>query len=211
MLAVGDDPQDESTRVLILAKSNLGRLDVPALKYRIEGRSVAADDGLAIATSGVAWLGEAPGIGAGDIFRAVDPDDPSDGDRVSVLREALNDGPMTRKAMKDALRDAGFTVGDRTLQRTCARLGVVRHRAGFGGQVTFALPGQCGHSDGDTTGTVHNVHIGPDQGIPSPHSGQILHTGHGGQHVGGLSALTSRSDGSPPPEDSLFWDDEESA
>ena len=68
MLAVAEDPDDELSRVLILAKSNLGRLDVPALRYRVEGRAVVTDDGSEISTSGIAWLGEAPGIGAADIF-----------------------------------------------------------------------------------------------------------------------------------------------
>jgi hypothetical protein len=210
MLAVGEDPEDKSIRVLILAKSNLGRLDVPALRYRIESRIVAAGDESQIATSGVAWLGEAPGIGAGDIFRSGDPDDQyPDEDMAMVLREVLADGRKTRKAMKEALRDAGYTVSDKGLQRACTRLGVERQRDGFGGQMMFALPTtHSGHSPGDSVEGVQNVHTGADQGLPGPHCGQIVHSGHSGHDVGNPSTLVPHYDGSPPPDDSLFWDEE---
>ena len=93
MLAVGDDPKDPTSKLLILAKSNLGCLDVPALRYRTEGRQVAAHDGAVIKTSGIAWLGEAPGIGASDIFSYGDPEDQSTGDEIGdVIRDALAGG-----------------------------------------------------------------------------------------------------------------------
>ena len=75
MLAVADHPADESAKVLVLAKSNLGPLDVPTLGYRIEAREVAGSGGAKVATSGVCWLGEAPGVTKYDIFRAQDPDE----------------------------------------------------------------------------------------------------------------------------------------
>ena len=207
MLAVGEDPGDESCRVLILAKSNLGRLDVPALKYRIEGRTVQAHDDTDIATSGVAWLGEAPGLGAGDIFRSGDPDEHSAGeDMADVLREVLADGPMDRREVKSAMRDAGYSVSDKSLQRLCTKLGVRRERGEFGGRMRLAL------SPSSLTGQVipmfpngvHNVHIEAEQGelgAPNVHNDQSGHSGQSGRDVRNLST----SDG-PPPDDSLFED-----
>jgi hypothetical protein len=211
MLAVAEDPQDQSARVLILAKSNLGRLDVPALRYRIESRNVAAADGNPITTSGVVWMGEAADIGAGDVFRSGDPDDQSTDEAMAmVLRDALADGPKNRPEMKTRLRAAGYTVSDKGLQRACTRLGVVRHRTGFGGQMLFALPPHGGQSDGAPPGGVQNVHIEGDQHFPGLQSGQLLHSG---QVVGVPSTLAveDQQGQPPPPDDSLFLEDEEAS
>ena len=175
MLAVGDDPSDDDSRVLILAKSNLGRLDVPALRYRIEGRKVDSSDGDLIETSGVAWLGEAPDIGAGDIFRSGDPDENTTAeDMAAMLREILADGAMNRREVKSAMRDPGYSVSDKALQRLCTRLGVTRQRGNFGGQVRLILPdtqsGQSPHSGQIVPMTrkgVHDVTLRPTRGFVS--------------------------------------------
>jgi AAA domain len=39
------DPDDEATNVLSVEKSNLGRIDVPALTYRIDGAQIMTDEG----------------------------------------------------------------------------------------------------------------------------------------------------------------------
>ena len=112
MLAVAEDPDDEMSRVLILAKSDLGRLDVPALRYRVEGRKVVTDEGQEITTSGIAWLGEAPGVGAADIFASGDPEDRSiAAERAETLREILADGPLERKTVLANLKDGAHGDG----------------------------------------------------------------------------------------------------
>jgi hypothetical protein len=212
MLAVGDDPNDPSSKLLILAKSNLGRLDVPALRYRIEGRTVTAHDGSEITTSGVAWLGEAPGIGASDIFRSGDPDEQSTGeDMADVLRDVLADGPLDRREAKAAIRDAGYTVSDKSLQRLCTKLGVTRQRGDFGGRVRLVLPSaHSGQVIPMRQKGVHNVHIEADQELSGAHSGQDSHSGHSG-HSGQSGHDTGESsiNDAPPLEDHHFLADED--
>jgi hypothetical protein len=52
------DPEDDSKRLLGLAKSNLGRVDLPTLSYEIEGMQVAEHEEGPIWASKVVWLGE---------------------------------------------------------------------------------------------------------------------------------------------------------
>ena len=60
VLAVGEDAEDKSHRVLVLAKSNLGRLDVPALRYEVEGRTITTPDAEEIATYGLSGWARPP-------------------------------------------------------------------------------------------------------------------------------------------------------
>jgi len=171
VLAVGDDPQDAAAHVLVVAKSNWGRLDVPALRYRIEGRTVPAPEAEAIDTSGVVWLGEAPGVTARDLFAApVDDDERSDRDAVTeVVREALADGPCLRDDVVKAIRDAGLHISDKSFQRTLRALGVERKRIGFGPGASWKLElperPMVANADNDTVtrDDVHYVQNEPDQ------------------------------------------------
>ena len=135
VLAVGDDPAVPGVHLLKLVKSNLGRLDVPALRYRIEERTVPGP-GEPIDTSGVVWLGEAPGITVRDLFTTpVSDDERSERNAVAeVIRETLADGPRPRENVVKAVRDAGLTVHDKTIQRACreARRRAQAHRVRFG-------------------------------------------------------------------------------
>ena len=197
MLAVAEDPEDGMCRVLILAKSNLGRLDVPALRYRVEGRRVTTADGQEIATSGIAWLGEAPGVSTADIFASSDPEERSMREEMAdVLREILADGPVERKTVVARLKDSGYTFSERTLQRLCTDLGIQRERGTFGGPVRLALPpesltGHAGQSGPTSHMGVHYVHIGADQGFSQPPDVQNAHSGHSGHDVGSLSGKAS--------------------
>lgn len=141
VLAVGDDPEDAGSHVLVVAKSNLGRLDVPALRYGIEGRTVPGTNGELIGTSGVVWRGEAPGVSARDLFAApVNDDERSDLEAViGVLQECLVHGAMPRDEVMKAVRAAGLDVSSKTFQRACRRARVTRRREGFGGQFVLAI------------------------------------------------------------------------
>jgi hypothetical protein len=171
VLAVGDDPADPGAHVLVVAKSNLGRLDVPALRYRIEGRTVPGLQHEPIDTSGVVWLGEAPGITARDLFPApVDDGERSDREAVAeVIREVLADGPRPRGDVVKAIQVAGLTAGDKTIQRACRALGVERKRTGFGSGASFMLAlrerSMVDQSDNAPMAhdAVHYVQNGPDQ------------------------------------------------
>jgi hypothetical protein len=185
MLAVGEDPDDETSRVLILAKSNLGRLDVPALRYRVEGRSVPIGAGEEIATSGIAWLGEAPGVGTGDIFNTSDPGERTTNEEIGdYIREILAEGPVERKLVLMRLRSSGYIVSDKTFQKICTKLGIVRQKAGFAGPNRLALPGmQYGHTGPNSHANLQDaqyVQNGCDQGFTEKFPAHNAHSGHSG-------------------------------
>lgn len=201
MLAVAEDPEDDSSRLLILAKSNLGRLDVPALRYRVEGRSISTEEGDEIATSGIAWLGEAPGVGVSDIFTSENQEERSVREETAeFLRELLADGPLERKLVIARLKESGYAVSDKSLQRICSDFGFKRERGAFGGPVRLALPDAAhgGQPAPMCQMTVHNVHIEADLGVSSDPYVQNAHSGHSGQDVGKASGMTP-----PVPDDSL--------
>ena len=56
-LVAARDPDDESANVLSVEKSNLGRIDVPGLTYRVDGVEIATDEGPAGAGL-LVWTGE---------------------------------------------------------------------------------------------------------------------------------------------------------
>jgi hypothetical protein len=56
-LVAARDPDDESSNVLSVEKSNLGRIDVPGLTYRVDGAEIATDEGPASAGL-LVWTGE---------------------------------------------------------------------------------------------------------------------------------------------------------
>jgi len=140
VLVVGDDPEDPTVRVLLLAKSNLGRLDVPARRFRIEGRQIdALDDGEPIVTSGIAWLGERAGLRASDLLAVSSEteDERSElGEIADLLLEMTVSGSVTVADAKKQLAEAGFEkLSDSTLKRARRRAGIeVSKPDGFGGQ-----------------------------------------------------------------------------
>ena len=130
VLLLARDAEDPEglMRLLAHAKSNLG-VESPTLRQRVEGREVTADDGTIIKTSGIAWIGEAKGVRAGDLVQA-----PPDEEERSALEEAkkavaalMKDGPVPAEEALSQLRAAG--IRDRTAQRARAQLGVEARQA----------------------------------------------------------------------------------
>jgi len=142
MLAVAEDPDDEMSRVLILAKSNLGRLDVPALRYRVEGRTVQTGEGQEIKSSGIAWLGEALGVGTGDIFAAGEDERSEQAEIADLLTEWTDEGRQL--SVEDAranVRRAGYEASSKTVQRAAKRAGLVPSKPnGVGGKRYYYRP-----------------------------------------------------------------------
>jgi hypothetical protein len=142
ILAVGPDPLDEGSRVLVVVKSNLGRPDVPALRFRVESRTVSDANGATVETSGVTWLGEAEGITARDLFPASgDGGDRSDRSAaVEVVAELLEERPHTWAELDAAIHDAGLEVSRKSVQRILNQLRVVRSKSEFGGAYLLSRP-----------------------------------------------------------------------
>lgn len=181
VLAVGEDPEDKSHRVLVLAKSNLGRLDVPALRYEVEGRTITTPDAEEIATSGIVWLGEAPGVTSLDLFSTpADDDERSERSEVAeVVRQALADGPKPRTEVVLAVKAAGLTVSDKTVQRACRSLGVDSKPGGYGAPWVLTLPNlDSVASVNMTQKPVQTVQTVADLDSCSPQCGHEVQSGH---------------------------------
>lgn len=144
VLVLGEDPNDQSTKLLVLAKSNLGRLDVPALGFRVEGRSVAdSAGGPPIETCGIAWLGERPGIRASDLL-GLPPDDEARSEQEEItelLLEMTVSGRVAVDEARKALKNAGYSVSDSSLARARRRAGLATSKPdGLGGKRYYYRP-----------------------------------------------------------------------
>jgi hypothetical protein len=126
ILGVGEDPDNPGQRMLVLAKSNLGRLDVPALTFTIAERLIDdPDGGFPITTSGVEWTGEREGVRSSDLFRMAESAE-EQGAMVSacaLIVSVLEEGPVDAKVLDDARR-AG-AISEITYKRARAFLGVI--------------------------------------------------------------------------------------
>ena len=140
------------------------------------------------------WLGEARGITARDLFASpVQDDERSDRDAVAdIIRESLSDGPKPRAEVMKAVGDTGLVVSSKMFQRACRRLGIKRHRTGFGSGFVLTLPGVVDDMDCApvTEKAVQNVQVGADQDLSTPKS-SILDS----------PTVASDMDASPLPSD----------
>jgi AAA domain len=128
---VARDPQDRERRVFAPVKMNLGPMPT-ARSFRIE----SVGD-----SSRVAWEGESVLSADGLLAAAAETDDDKSAleEARDYLTERLRDGSMPAKQVTSEARSLG--ISDRTLQRAKRLLGVVGDREGFGGSVTWRLPG----------------------------------------------------------------------
>lgn len=106
-LGFARDPEDEAgSCVISQVKNNLGRLDLPSLRYVIVEAIVETDEGNAY-VGRLAMKGESERSVA-DIL-AAGPGTSDNDDAESVLREVLGDGPLWAKQVFDAMAEAGFS------------------------------------------------------------------------------------------------------
>ena len=134
VLAFGADPgeadsEDNGSRVLAHAKSNLGPC-APSLSCRIEGREIDSDDGRVIPTSRFIIVGETD-VRAHELLATRDPDERSKlEEAIEFLTDELCDGQSRPKADLEAAATAA-DIALRTLKRARKRLGVEVSREGF--------------------------------------------------------------------------------
>jgi len=119
---IGPDPVDESTRVMVPVKNNLGN-DKLGFTYRIEGQTVENN----IDTSRIVWTGVTE-VTAGDVINGPkkpteDPDNQSaKAQAARFLIEQLKDGRKRSSAIYQLADDAG--IAKKTLQRAKKDMGV---------------------------------------------------------------------------------------
>jgi RecA-family ATPase len=143
-LVAARDPDDEGSNVLSVEKSNLGRIDVPGLTYRIDGAQIMTDEGPAGAGL-LVWTGETDRR-VRDIMADRD-DERTERDEASEwLTGYLTDqgGEAASRDVKKAARAEG--IAERTLHRARRRAAVRIDRRGFGqGSVWVLDPSSVPH------------------------------------------------------------------
>lgn len=133
------DPEDETRRLLLAAKSNLA-VEPPGLAYTVAGVAVTAG-GYEIPTSRVEWCAGTVDMRADEVLAQVtaDPEARSERDEaVEWLREALANGPQPRRELERQAKADGLHW--RTVHRGAKVLSVTMSRSGFGAGSIWALP-----------------------------------------------------------------------
>lgn len=136
-LVAARDPDDEASNVLSVEKSNLGRIDVPALTYRIDGAEIATDEGMA-GTGLLVWTGES-NRRVRDILADAGGERTERDEATDWLTGYLIDNGGEARAA-DVMRAARADgIAERTLKRARARAGVTSQRRGFGQGAVWVL------------------------------------------------------------------------
>lgn len=163
-LVAARDPDDESSNVLSVEKSNLGRIDVPGLTYRVDGVEIATDEGPASAGL-LVWTGETDRR-VRDIMADAGEERGERDEAAKWLIDYLTDagGEAAAKDVKAAASTAGFA--ERTLDRARSRAGVTTGRSGFGKGAVYVWrldevwTPHARHARQDTSAGGHDAHGG---------------------------------------------------
>jgi hypothetical protein len=139
LLAAPDpDPATSAgTRLLAHAKTNFGEI-APALRYRIEGRTVDGPEG-PIKTSGIVWFGEVSGVRADDLLvKPTSGEEQNQREEAAAwLKEVLGKGPQPAKKVLREARENGISEG--TLLRAKRGLGVKSVKTAYDGPWCWTL------------------------------------------------------------------------
>lgn len=124
------DPDDPERKLIASTKSNLGPTP-PTLAYRLQG----CDNGAAR----VMWDGVSQHTAQTMVQQDRDEEAGALGEAIKFLREALADGPMLGRTVKQRARD--HDISEATLRRARERIGVVWDKAKTqDGAYTWRLP-----------------------------------------------------------------------
>jgi hypothetical protein len=137
-----DSDADDGSCVLSQAKNNLGRLDLPSLRYVVESAEVPTEEGPAY-VGRLVFTGETDRSVSdilGDAQNGPDPDSRRDRDDAAAwLTDYLTShgGEAPWADIRKAARADG--IAERTLQRARSRAGVSTERSGFPARTVWAL------------------------------------------------------------------------
>lgn len=125
-----DDDQQPDSCVISQVKNNLGRLDLPNLRYRIEGTAIDTEEGPA-QVGRLAMLGETA-TSVQDILSGGNNERTERDDARDFLRELLASGPVPAKQVKAEAGEAGHTW--MTVRRAAEELKVNKAKIGKPGE-----------------------------------------------------------------------------
>ena len=134
-LVAARDPDDETSNVLSVEKSNLGRIDMPALTYRVDGAQVMTDEGPAGAGL-LAWTGETDRR-VRDIMADHDGERSDRDHAAGWLRVLLSGGPVKAVEVYAAADAAGLSKDK--AKRAKKKIRAVAGKAGMDGPWYWAL------------------------------------------------------------------------
>jgi hypothetical protein len=154
VLFVMSDPDDEKVRLVGQPKNNLGRTDLPTLKFTIEGVKVTDTDEGEVWTGRLVWSGETDRSIASYL-----EDGAAGGEQRTAVGEAavwLNDYLLTqggRAKSRDCKVEGGKAGHTRdALQRACKKLKVQTEAEGFPRTTWWSLP-QSADASGESSPT----------------------------------------------------------
>lgn len=142
VIAIARDPDaEDGSCVLSQAKNNLGRMDLPSLRYVVDTATVDTDEGSAY-VGRLNFTGESDRSVADILGDSGDADERSERDEAADwLHEYLTDPTHGGEASAADVLKAGTAAGyaKRTLQRARKRAGVTSQRSGFGQGSTWSI------------------------------------------------------------------------
>jgi AAA domain len=164
-----DEEADAGSLVLSQIKNNLGREDLPSLKYEIQPVSVETPEGTSY-VSKFRFTGEESERSVRDLLRGYsgeDAEEKTEQDEAAAWLRDYLDSQLNREApAKDVFKDgqaAGFAK--HTLQRARKRAGARTQKSDFGGGWVWALPPE---DDTKATKATANEHVSPSSASLSP-------------------------------------------
>jgi AAA domain len=161
-----DEETDDDSLVLSQIKNNLGREDLPSLKYEIQPVAVETPEGLSY-VSKFRFTGEESERSVRDLLRGAgseDPDAKSERDEAAKwLRDYLAGcgGEAPRKDLLKAAKAEGFS--EATLKRAARKAGVRSVRSGFQGGSVWTLQSHPDHHSGHSDHTSECELNGPNE------------------------------------------------
>lgn len=128
------DPEDEigARKIFETTKNNLGRLDLPALTFTIEGVDIPTREGRPAKAGALVWGGESD-LRARDAMRAAGRPNTKTKECRDWLRGFLNQsgGIASKGQVMDAAKAVDYS--ERTVERASKDLGIVKRKDGSGG------------------------------------------------------------------------------
>jgi AAA domain len=174
-----DEEADGEALVLSQIKNNLGREDLPSLKYEIQPASIETPEGTSY-VSKFRFTGEESERSVRDLLRGEVPDGRTERDEAAEWLTAYLTVRGGEAPRRDLLKDAkaeGFS--EATLKRAMRKAGVEAERSGFQGGSTWKLQPQSDRHSGHSDHTFERELNGPNEGRMEPadsHSAQSAHT-----------------------------------
>jgi hypothetical protein len=141
VLYAAEDPTDRDVKVLMQAKNNLGRSDLPELAYTLNQVTVGSFGDEIITSVALTWSGEKDPGTVRNFISSKGPHEKTKAELVEeFLEDTLHNGPIPSQEVKDMGKELGFS--EATIKRKFSEMGGIAKRSGHGKTMmsTWQLP-----------------------------------------------------------------------